>query len=267
MDKQLDIFNKNKIYSNRLQAYLLDYSDKGLRRHSSAEEEAIFKIVETGNLDALQNNFNSANIEDELYNRVGTMADNPTKSLEYMVVISIALASRAAVRGGLDLDTSYTLTDVFLHSLEKCKTINEILDIQVDALYIFTELVHAKQTGRSNYAYIENTKAYIENHLNKKFTLEELAENVGLNPSYLSRRFTLEVGFGIQEYTRKKRIEAAKNMLRFSDVPIQRIASYLCFPSQSYFGDVFKKYTGMTPQAYRNWQHTENDPFNTPKEL
>lgn len=267
MDKQLDIFNKNKIYSNRLQAYLLDYSDKGLRRHSSAEEEAIFKIVETGNLDALQNNFNSANIEDELYNRVGTMADNPTKSLEYMVVISIALASRAAVRGGLDLDTSYTLTDVFLHSLEKCKTINEILDIQVDALYIFTELVHAKQTGRSNYAYIENTKAYIENHLNKKFTLEELAENVGLNPSYLSRRFTLEVGFGIQEYTRKKRIEAAKNMLRFSDVPIRRIASYLCFPSQSYFGELFKKYTGMTPQAYRNWQHAGNDPFNTPRDL
>ena len=267
MEKNLDIFNKNKIYSDRLQAYLLDYSDKGLRRHSSAEEEEIFKIVETGNLDTLQNSFKSVNIEDELYNRVGTMAENPTKSIEYMAVISIALASRAAVRGGLDLDTSYTLTDVFLRSLEKCKTIKEILDIQIDALYIFTELVHDKQTSRSNYAYIEKSKAYIENHLNKKFTLNELAEEIGLNPTYLSRRFSLEVGVGIQEYTRKKRIEAAKNMLRFSDVPIKRIASYLCFPSQSYFGELFKKYTGMTPQAYRNWQHTENDPFNTPKEL
>ena len=267
MEKQLDIFNKNKIYSDRLQAYLLDYSDKGLRRHSSAEEEEIFKIVETGNLDTLQNSFKSVNIEDELYNRVGTMAENPTKSIEYMTVISIALASRAAVRGGLDLDTSYTLTDVFLHSLEKCKTIKEILDIQIDALYIFTELVHEKQAGRSSYAYIENTKAYIENHLNKKFTLDELAETIGLNPTYLSRRFSLEVGVGIQEYTRKKRIEAAKNMLRFSDVPIKRIASYLCFPSQSYFGDVFKKYTGMTPQAYRNWQYAGNNPYNTPREL
>lgn len=267
MEKQLDIFNKNKIYSDRLQAYLLDYSDKGLNRHSSAEEEELFKIVETGDSNALKERFNSVNVEEELHYRVGTMAENPTKSIEYMVVISIALASRAAVRGGLDLDTSYTLTDVFLHSLEKCKTINEILDVQVDALYIFTELVHEKQAGRSNYAYIENTKSYIENHLNKKFTLEELAGDIGLNPTYLSRRFSLEVGMGIQEYTRKKRIEAAKNMLRFSDVPIRRISSYLCFPSQSYFGEVFKKYTGMTPQAYRNWQYTGNNPYSTPREL
>lgn len=267
MEMKSAIFNKSKIYSDRLQAYLLDYSDKGLRRHSSAEEQEIFKLVETGDLDAMQDRYKSIDVDEELNNRVGTMADNPTKSLEYMVVISIALASRAAVRGGIDLDTAYTLTDVFLHSLEKCKTTSEILNIQIDALYIFTELVHDKLSNRSNYAYIENAKAYIENHLNQKFTLAELAEDIGLNPTYLSRRFTLEVGVGIQEYTRKKRIEAAKNMLRFSDVQIQRIASYLCFPSQSYFGDVFKKYTGMTPQAYRNWQYEGNNPFNTPREL
>lgn len=258
---------KIKFYSDRLQAYLLDYSDDGLQRHTMAEEEAIFKQIENGDISALEDRFNTADINIEIYNRVGKMADKPIKSIEYMTCISIALASRAAVRGGVDLDTAYTLTDVFLRSLEKCQTINEILNIQIDAFYVFTEQVNQMKMRRSNYAYIENAKAYIENHLNRKFTLTELAADLGLNPSYLSRRFTKEEGIGIQEYARKKRIEAAKNMLRFSDVPIRRISSYLCFPSQSYFGDVFKKYTGMTPQAYRNWQHTENDPFSTPREL
>ncbi len=162
--------SKIKFYSDRLQAYLLDYSDDGLQRHTMAEEEAIFKQIETGDISALEKRFSTADINTDVFNRVGKMADRPIKSFEYMTCISIALASRAAVRGGVDLDTAYTLTDVFLRSLEKCHTIDEILNIQIDAFYVFTEQVNQTKMRRSNYAYIENAKAYIENHLNRKFT-------------------------------------------------------------------------------------------------
>ena len=144
------------------------------------------------------------------------MATKPLKSLEYMVCISISLASRAAVRGGLDQNKAYTLTDIFLHQLA---------------------------------------------------TLKELADYLELSPTYLPHRFSEDVGISIRKYTQKKRIEAAKNMLRFSDTPIERISSYLCFSSQSHFGKVFKDETGMTPLAYRNFQQDDNDPYMTPKEL
>ena len=53
------------------------------------------------------------------------------------------------------------------------------------------------------------------------------------------------------EYTRRKRIQAARSMLKYSDLSISAIAQYLCFHSLSYFGSIFKEYTGMSPRQYR----------------
>lgn len=40
-------------------------------------------------------------------------------------------------------------------------------------------------------------------------------------------------------------------MLRYSDYEVKEIASYLSFCSQSYFGNIFRQQTGMTPARYR----------------
>lgn len=40
-------------------------------------------------------------------------------------------------------------------------------------------------------------------------------------------------------------------MLRYSDYEVKEIANYLSFCSQSYFGNIFRKQTGMTPARYR----------------
>lgn len=42
------------------------------------------------------------------------------------------------------------------------------------------------------------------------------------------------------------------NMLMYSDLEISKIGDYVNFPSQSYFGKMFKKYMHMTPGKYRN---------------
>ena len=89
-------------------------------------------------------------------------------------------------------------------------------------------------------------------HLNKPFTLEELAHYIGANPSYLCRRFKQTEGVTITQYMQTLRINAAKNMLRYSNQSISEISSWLCFHSQSRFGQIFRQITGMTPGEYRN---------------
>lgn len=227
------------------------------------EENAVFTEIENGDVEAVEKRIHEANIQDELGNRVGKMASRPQKTLEYMACISIALASRAAVRGGLELNTSYTLTDLFLHYLEKCTSIEEIISLQKDALLIFAEQVREAQKGMSRYAYVEAAKNYIASHLNKSFSLDDIAKELNINKHYLARRFSEDTGMGIMKYTKQKRIEAAKNMLRFSDASIPRIAAYLCFPNQSHFGKVFKEMTGTTPGAYRNRMTSGKDPYMT----
>ena len=78
-----------------------------------------------------------------------------------------------------------------------------------------------------------------------------MAAELGVSRSYLSRHFSEQAGITLQDYVLQTRLEAAANMLRFSKEQIGTIAEYLCFPSQSYFTERFRKQYGMTPGEYR----------------
>jgi AraC-like DNA-binding protein len=49
----------------------------------------------------------------------------------------------------------------------------------------------------------------------------------------------------------RRKLEEAKSLLKFTDKSISEISEYLCFSTQSYFQNVFKKKYGMTPKKYR----------------
>ena len=72
-----------------------------------------------------------------------------------------------------------------------------------------------------------------------------------ISESHLSRAIHHETGVTLQEYVVKVRIERASNLLRYSEESISTIGDYVGFPSQSYFGAVFRKFTGLTPRAFR----------------
>lgn len=89
-------------------------------------------------------------------------------------------------------------------------------------------------------------------NLNKPLTLKEIASAIGLSPSYLSAVFKQIEGVGLKEYVISQRIEAAKNLLMYSDSDIGIIATYVGFCSQSHLGKMFRSHTGMTPLTFRN---------------
>ena len=79
----------------------------------------------------------------------------------------------------------------------------------------------------------------------------ELAKETGLSMDYLSRLFKRYEGVSVTEYILNVKVEAACNMLKYSDRKIGAVADYLSFGSLSYFSRVFKRKTGMSPQQYR----------------
>ena len=80
---------------------------------------------------------------------------------------------------------------------------------------------------------------------------KKTAEAAGISASYLSRLFKKETGILFVDYIQKERIEAACNMLTYSDYTAAQISEYLCFSTQSYFIKIFRKYTGTTPAKYK----------------
>ena len=98
---------------------------------------------------------------------------------------------------------------------------------------------------------MEHALDYIHRHLHFPLTLTIISDAIGLSPCYLSRLFRKETGDSIVTYIQRERVEAAKNMLRYSDYTPAEIGNYLSFGTQSYFTRIFRKYTGTTPATWR----------------
>ena len=230
-------------------AYEINRQTEEEFRMSYEYEREWLAAVENGTVDPSRMFLNEENLQK--LKGVGNLADKDSfKQIEYMVITAVALACRAAIRGGVNANDAYNVADLYYQQVAKCNTIMEMLGIYPNMMLDFSERVRRVNENRLS-SDVEKCKDYIARNRTKKFTLSDLAENVGKNPSYLSDKFSRETGMTIQEYTKRQRLEAAANMLVYSDTGIGDIAEYLHFSSQSYFGVCFKDCYHMTPAKYR----------------
>ena len=81
--------------------------------------------------------------------------------------------------------------------------------------------------------------------------IRDLATSAGVHPDHLARAFRLRFGIPIGTYVRRLRLDWAATRLETSEDSISAIALDAGFADQSHFTRRFKRYTGLTPQAYR----------------
>ncbi|MBQ1349455.1 MAG: helix-turn-helix transcriptional regulator, partial [Ruminococcus sp.] len=62
-----------------------------------------------------------------------------------------------------------------------------------------------------------------------------------------------QYGITINAYISRKKITAAKQLLRFSDKSIEQIGFEIGISDTNYFTRLFKKIEGITPGEYRKW--------------
>ena len=95
-------------------------------------------------------------------------------------------------------------------------------------------------------------KRYIDANYSQNITLDSLAEITHINKFYLAHSFTECIGQSPINYLTDRRLEACKELLTSSNLSVAQVASSVGFSSQSYFSQIFRKKTGMTPRQYRN---------------
>lgn len=92
---------------------------------------------------------------------------------------------------------------------------------------------------------------YIHSNLERPLTLNEIAAQAHVNPSYLSSLFHKVMRVTIVNYINSLRIERAKMFLRNTDLPISRIVSLTGYSQDIYFYRMFKRIVHQTPNEYR----------------
>lgn len=228
------------------QKYVMSNTEHEINRLSYADEQYYLSAVREGRPEDILKGMRL-----DTSGKVGRFAQSTFKHYEYLACSAFTLSCRAAIEGGLDPLNAYALSDIAKQRLEHCTAINEIIDLMEHVRSDFAQKVKETRETCSLVSYVEKCKSYIDSHLNMPLHLDDIAAQIGINPSYLSRRFSQVVGVGIQKYIQQKRIQAAASMLKYSDSSIIDIVNYLYFPSQSHFGKVFKEHMGITPRKYR----------------
>ena len=188
----------------------------------------------------------------------GNLSDDFIRNLKYHFIVTIALITRFCVEGGMEMETAYTLSDLYILKMDKCKSEAEIRSLHSEAVLDFTSQMRNVSRGTVYSKPVILTMDYIYDNLHSKISVQDIASHVSLSVSYLSRLFHKEVGVTISTYIAVKRVETAQNMLKYSDYSPIDIGNYLAFTSHSHFISTFKKYTGMTPNEFRKKYYRSN---------
>lgn len=220
--------------------------ENSFRHHYYFEELKQYKMLQAGDPNAAAESRRMMTAE-----TTGHLSDNPVRNMKYLFVANITLATRFAIEGGLDSETAYNISDMYIQQMDLCKTVDEVLKVHYEMFSYFTAQMAKLRKQNIISKSVKSCIDFIDLHLHTKITLADLSAHTKLSQTYLSALFKKEVGVTVTEYILKRRIDTAKNMLLYSEFSVTEISEILAFSSQSYFIKNFRAVTNCTPAKFR----------------
>lgn len=214
--------------------------------NSYAIENLLCHYVQYGQVDKLKQF-----IEEPFQIHEGKMANDHLRQIKNTAIVSITLITRAAIRGGLDTEYVFQLSDRFIQQIEQLQSFAAIQNLMQEVLFKVTEQVSQLKLIVPTPEFLPIIR-YIQQNVNQRLTVAGLAKQFGYSRGYLSTAFKQSSGVSLQAFIASRKIEEAKQLLKYTDQSIATISNYLCYSSQSHFQTVFKRWTNQTPAKYRH---------------
>ena len=241
---------------------LYEKRSDSVHNYSHEIESVIREIIRTGRPEAL------AHIEfNESLANIGITGPTALRQIKNNIIVSTTLSTRAAIDGGLDTDTAYQLSDSFIQTAESLTDPDALYELMGRVTYTFAERVKEARMPVSTDGMIQNAIRFIQQNVCEHITVEDVAAHTGFSRSYFSTYFKKELGFSVNAFIMRCKMEEAKQLLKYTDKSIGVISSYLCFSSQSHFQTTFRKQYGVTPLQYRKDPDCLERSFSTPSSL
>ena len=181
----------------------------------------------------------------------GLLSENPLTNLKYLFVSSVTLITRFCIEGGLSPQLAYMISDIHIRALDGCKTEADVYSLHPPMVKEFLERMTFLKGTKGTSRHVEAATGYILEHLNSDLTLSAVSREIKVSSSHLAHLFIKELQIPFARYVRLQRVEAAKDLLRYTDHSASVIASLVGFSSQSHMISTFKEIVGETPANYR----------------
>ena len=207
-------------------------------------ERALLQKVKIGDRTGAKEILNSI-LGTILFKDIGDLGILKARLLELLSVLS-----RAAVEGGVDIDTMLEKNLAYVNKVMQIDSQEDLCAWISTALNEFIELVYSSQDARKM-TQIRPAIDYIHAHYDEPITLTEIGKAAHLSVSRLAHVFKEQMGITLIDYVTGVRIERAKELLLGTDQSCTEICFQAGYTNHSYFTRTFKSLVGMTPRQFR----------------
>lgn len=211
-----------------------------------ALEQTLMQMIEKGDVGALCEWLSHAPSV-----RGGVIANDGLRQFKNTFIVTATLASRAAIKGGMDAEDALSLSDDYIRKCELMSGVDSIVNLQYHMVLDYTRRVERVRLGKKPSKLLMQVTNYIQHNLSRPIDVDDLSKTLFISRTHLASKFKQETGMTLTDFILGEKIEEAKRLLRYSDKSLTLIADYLGFSSQSHFSRIFKKYSGKTPKEYR----------------
>lgn len=169
----------------------------------------------------------------------------------FIIMQNIMIETKEILRlTGVEKKTIEGNDEKWLYAFEKKENIQEAFEVMNKYLSFIMKQIYklGEDNGKKQSLLALD---YIEkNYQNSELTLQILCKYLSISPSYFSAVFKKETGETFVEVLTKKRMEVAKNLLKYTSLRNYEIAERVGFSDSHYFSQTFKKFVGKTPKEY-----------------
>lgn len=222
-------------------------SSNGAHVNYAFEKQTNYAIL-TGNRTAIHSALKS------LLNsgRIGVLSEKgDLRDIIDFGIICVSTNIRVALRSGVDFELAYSLNDYYVRCLEKQKSVKDVMECIEDELFDLSKQME-KRWSRNTPPTVVRAYHILLNDVQKNISVKELAGELNVSPHYFSGLFKRWLGVSFTQFRNLAKVNYSLTLLLSTSLPISQVAGQLGFNDQAYFTNVFKQYTNVTPNQFRN---------------
>ncbi|NLK86172.1 MAG: response regulator [Clostridiaceae bacterium] len=170
-------------------------------------------------------------------------------SVQMICAELINIVNRVARETGIEIKRVYSDKDIPYDSMRKMETLLEMREWILRSYTRLADMIGEVKANENYSVYTKKAISYIQKNYTKNVSLNEAAEHIGINSSYLSRVFKEDCGMGFVEYLNNVRVSYAKQLIETEGLRLKDVAKRVGFNNYTYFFKVFKDVLNVTPGA------------------
>lgn len=214
--------------------------------HRYKLEDDFFEAIKAGNTQTALSNLHSMHQDVTYLKKIGTTLESERVG----AAITRTTVRLAAKEAGLSYILSNQLSAENTRMTMAAKSVDEILELKDTMVRNFCKAIRTAKI-KEHSALCQSIVYYLEHHYEQLIRMDNLAKELGVSSSYITRVFKKEYQMSPMAYLKTYRMKKAQELLFCTDKRIQDISNMVGVPDANYFVKQFYSVTGKTPSEYR----------------